>query len=99
MEEHIYYNNLFDCYSDLLTENEVDCFKSYYEEDLTLSEIALNNNVSRAAIHKTVKNVLNKLEIYENSLHLYEIKNTLQESLSNNNVDDIHKIIEKLLDM
>lgn len=97
MEEHIYYNNLFDCYKSLLTENEIECFSSYYEEDLTLSEIADNHNVSRAAIHKTVKNVVEKLESYEHQLHLYEIRLGLQDCLSKIDVDDIHKTIEELL--
>lgn len=97
MEEHVYYNNLFDCYKSLLTENEIECFSSYYEEDLTLSEIADNHKVSRAAIHKTVKNVVEKLEYYEHHLHLYEIRLGLQECLSKKEIESIYRKIEELL--
>lgn len=97
MDEHVYYNNLFDCYKELLTDKEKENFSSYYEEDLTLSEIAINNNISRAAVHKTVKNVLEKLEDYESHLHLWQIKEKLTECLSTNDISKIHKIIEDLL--
>lgn len=99
MEEHIYYNNLFDCYRDLLTENEQTCFSSYYEDDLSLSEIATINKVSRAAIHKTVKNVIEKLENYEHILHLEERKIILEDCLRSNDINEIKEKIEKLLEM
>lgn len=97
MEEHVYYNSLFDCYKDLLTAKECEYFESYYSEDLSLSEIALNTNVSRAAVHKAVKNVIEKLEDYEHSLHLYEINKGLKECLSTNDINVIHEKVEKLL--
>ena len=98
MEEHVYYNNLFDCYKELLTDKEKESFSSYYEEDLTLSEIATNNNISRAAVHKTVKNVLEKLEDYESTLHLYEIKRDLQDCLKINNLEEKNKRITEIID-
>ena len=57
MKDFVYYNNLFDIYGDLLTDNERDNFRDYYQEDLSLSEIAGEKNVSRSAIQKTIKNV------------------------------------------
>lgn len=98
MEEHIYYNGLFDCYGELLTDNEKECFRSYYSEDLSLGEIALNNSVSRSAVHKTVKNVIEKLENYESVLHLYEIKKDLQDCLFINNLDEKNKRITEILE-
>lgn len=97
MEEHIYYNSLFDCYSDLLTDKEKDCFMDYYEEDLSISEIAINKNISRSAVHKKVKTVIEKLEEYENILHLYEMKKSLTSLLNNNDISDIHLKIEEIL--
>ena len=46
-EKYIYYNNLFDIYSELLTDKEKETFSLYYQEDLSLSEIADNNNISK----------------------------------------------------
>ena len=62
MEEFVYYNDLFDIYSDLLTDKEVSTFKDYYQEDLSLSEIADDRDISRSAVQKTVKTVLEKLD-------------------------------------
>lgn len=98
MEEHIYYNGLFDCYADLLTNNEKEYFRSYYREDLSLGEIADNNLVSRSAVHKAVKTVIEKLENYESILHLYEINTDLKECLSSRDISAIHSKIEHILD-
>ena len=92
MEKFVKYNKLFDCYSSLLTEKERACFKDYYEEDLSLQEIAENNNVSRSAIHKTIKNVEEKLGLYEENLKLCKI---IDELKSINDINDIEKIKEK----
>ena len=46
MENREYLNNLFDIYKNLLTEVEQVTFINYYHEDLTLSEIAENRNIS-----------------------------------------------------
>ena len=93
MEDFLYYNDLFDIYGDLLTDNEKENFLEYYQEDLSLSEIASNKNVSRNAIHKTLKIVIDKLNNYEAKLHVYEMKQALNEAIE---LDDITKIKNKL---
>ncbi len=98
MENFIKYNKLFDCYGSLLTENEKNCFKDYYEEDLSLQEIALNNNVSRSAIHKTIKNVEDKLELYEENLKLCNLIDRLKELDCVEDITKIKEEINKILD-
>ena len=85
MEEFVYYNNLFDVYGSLLTEKEQVTFKDYYQEDLSLSEIANENNVSRAAVQKTIKTVLDKLKYYEDMLHVYDKNVKLGKLIEENN--------------
>lgn len=97
MEEFVYYNNLFDIYGDLLTLKEQTTFKDYYQEDLTLSEIANENNISRSAVLKTVKNVLDKLKYYENKLKIYEKNLILQNILNEKDLIVIKNQIEKIL--
>ena len=46
---------LYDLDSNLLTEKQKNYFEDYYFMDLSLAEIAENNNVSRNAIHKRLK--------------------------------------------
>ena len=97
MEEFVYYNNLFDIYGSLLTEKEQVTFKDYYQEDLSLSEIANENNVSRAAVQKTIKTVLDKLKYYEDMLHIYDKNVRLSEILNQNDINLIKNEIEKIL--
>ena len=97
MEEFVYYNNLFDVYASLLTEKEQTTFKDYYQEDLSLSEIANENNVSRAAVQKTIKTVLDKLKYYEDMLHVYDKNVRLGNLLQENNIGVIKNEIEKIL--
>lgn len=97
MEEFVYYNDLFDLYSSLLTEKEQETFRDYYQEDLSLSEIAEENNVSRAAVQKVVKNVLEKLNYYEERLNIYDKNKKIRELLAFSDIDEMKKEIEKIL--
>ena len=63
-EEYIYYNNLFDIYGELLTAREQEIFNLFYEEDLSLGEIATHSNVSKSSIGKNIKVINQKLEKY-----------------------------------
>lgn len=72
MEEIVYLNNLYDCYKLLLTDKQREYFEDYYQNDLSLSEIAENNDVSRNAIHKQVKETVRILKNYESKLKLFE---------------------------
>jgi len=96
MENVIYYNELFEIYSPLLTDNERETFKDYYFEDLSLSEISENKGVSRAAIQKTLKVTIKKLEDFENNLHKHEIIKSLKDILL---VDDKKMIKERITEI
>lgn len=72
LDKKSYYNILYGYYQELFTNKQKEVFNSYYAEDYSLSEIAEDLNVSRNAIWDTLKKVLNKLEEYEEKLHLYK---------------------------
>ena len=93
MNDIIYYNNLFDYYGDLLTLTQINYFKAYYCDNLSLSEISEEYNVSRNAISKTLKEVKDKLDYYESKLHLYHNKEIIITKLDNNNL----KLIEEYI--
>ena len=63
-------NLLMDCYMDLLTDKQQDYLTFYYAEDLSLSEIAEDLNVSRNAVYDNLKRAVHLLEEYEEKLHL-----------------------------
>lgn len=65
-------NLLMDCYLELLTEKQQEYLSLYYEEDLSLSEIAEDLDVSRNAVYDNLKRAVALLEDYESKLHLLE---------------------------
>lgn len=96
MDKIIYLTNLFDYYGELLTDKQQTCFKDYYFNNLTLSEIAENENVSRNAIHKQIKDSENKLLNYEKVLKQYQNSLKIKEIIKDLN-PEIKKQIEELL--
>ena len=98
MEKYIYYGMLLDIYKKLLNDNREDIFKLYYEENLTLQEIADNLNVSKSYIGKVIKETEKKLDDLENDLHLYENKKMLENALNIDDLSEIKKIIRTVLD-
>lgn len=93
----IYLNNLFDYYQKLLTKKEQDIFTLYYEEDLSMQEIADNLNISKSAVGKTLKIVEKKLDNYENTLHLYQNKQKINKLLENNIDNNLLQKINELI--
>ena len=92
----LYYENLFDYYGDLFTDKQKENFIDYYFNNLTLQEIAENNNISRNAVHKNIKDIKEKLDYYESKLNLYKNKVKLEKLIEN--IDsDIKKQIEELI--
>ena len=89
----VYLNDLYDIYGDLLTQKEKNIFEDYYQNDLSLSEISENNNVTRNAIHKSLKTVEEKLNNYESKLNIYKKKQEIIKLLDNKDYDSIYNII------
>lgn len=79
IDKHEYYSNLFDYYEVLFTEKQIEYFKDYYFFDLSLSEIAENHQISRAAVYDVIKKMHDSLDDYENKLGLYKKNNKLIE--------------------
>ncbi|MBQ2910031.1 MAG: DNA-binding protein [Bacilli bacterium] len=86
MEEVLYFNELYDLYSGLLTDKQREYFEDYYFNNLSFSEMAENYDVSRNAIFKQIHIVTDKLKEYESILKLHEKREKLE------------KLIEKVSD-
>lgn len=65
MEKNVRMALLFDFYGELLTDHQRECFSLYYDENLTLSEIAENSGISRQAVRDMVSRSETILEDYE----------------------------------
>lgn len=78
LEKKNHYNLLYGYYQGLFTEKQRAIFDSYYGEDYSLSEIADIFNISRNAVWDALKKMHQKLEEYENILHLVENNQKLE---------------------
>jgi predicted DNA-binding protein YlxM (UPF0122 family) len=56
------YNKLLEVYSELLTPTQQEILDSYFAMNLSLSEIAEERKISRAAVEDTIKKGCKKLE-------------------------------------
>lgn len=90
------YTYLFDYYGELFTDKQKEYFEDYYFNNLTLQEIADNNNISRNAVHKILKDMLKKLDYYEEKLNLYSNKKKIEVIIENLD-EQIKKEIEELI--
>lgn len=96
-------NALFEFYSTLLTEKQMNYIELYYGDDYSLGEIAADYDVSRQAVYDNIKRTEKSLETYERKLHLYsnyvvrtELIKEIKETLSK--TPDVFKQVEGLLD-
>ncbi len=83
MDDIIYYNDLYDLYSGLLTEKQRLYFENYYFDNLSFAEMAENYNVSRNAVFKQLKITKDRLEEYERILKLLEKKKIVEKIVDN----------------
>ena len=79
LEKSIYINELFDLYGSLLTKKQQEIIELYYCDDLSLSEISEQLDVSRNAIYDCLKKGIKQLENYEKELKLHKKEQELEE--------------------
>ncbi|MEG0898646.1 MAG: YlxM family DNA-binding protein [Oscillospiraceae bacterium] len=72
---------LLDFYGDMLTEKQRDVVEFYYNEDLSLAEIAQNCGITRQGVRDSIKRAEAQLIQYEERLGLAERFDKIQSSL------------------
>ena len=77
MENDLYYIDLFEIYKGLLTDNQRETFYSHYFLDLSLAEIAEQQNATRQSVFDAIKKVKNKLLEYEKELKIKATENEI----------------------
>lgn len=88
MEDRVEISILMDFYKPLLTEKQRNIMELYFDDDLSLAEIAELTSTSRQAIHDLIKRCYKQLLSYESKLNL------LQKSM--NREEKIIKLLKKI---
>lgn len=97
MNERDYLIILYDYYGDLLSDDNRRYFEDYYFDNLSLAEIAQNDNVSRNNVHKHLKSCEEKLLFYEEKLGLYKKDKLLKQKIKGIKDVNVRKLIEDIL--
>lgn len=101
LEEFIETANLLDIYSELLSGKQKEYMIDHFENDLSLSEIAKNNNVSRQAIYDNIKRGIAVLNDCENKLGFYSKKKKILKNLEdlreNFSIEKLDRIIDEII--
>lgn len=63
---------LLDCYGTLLTERQRNLLEGYYDEDLSLAELAQPLGISRQAVHDSIRRGERQLEALEAQMGIAE---------------------------
>ena len=77
LDKNIKISILCQIYGKLLTEKQYQVLDDYYNNDLSLSEIAENLNITRQAVRDNIKKGENKLFEYEEKLNV--MKKTMEQ--------------------
>lgn len=85
MEKNVEISVLCQIYGKVLTEKQYEIINDYYNNDLSLSEIAENNGITRQAVRDIIKKSENKLYELEEKISL--MKKIMNEKNIINNIE------------
>ncbi len=97
MDRKVEISMLCEIYGKLLTEKQLNILDNYYNLDLSLSEIAENEGITRQAVRDIIKKGENKLFEFEEKLGIMK-KNMKQEEKIANILSELTKIQTKFTD-
>lgn len=92
MEKNVYRGLLFDFYGELLTEHQKQIYSDHILNDLSYTEIGLNEGISRQAVFDLIKRCDGILKEYEEKLKLVE-----KFLDTNDRISRIHELSEELM--
>lgn len=97
IEENVKLGNLIDIYGDLLSEKQKLAITRYVNADMSLSEIAQDENITRAGVLDAIQKAKQKLYFYEEKLKLCKIKQDLN-AILNSDEKSIKNEIKQLME-
>ena len=102
MEEKVRLGYLYGFYGELLTEHQKKIYEDYILNDLSLSEIAEDEGVSRQAVHDIIKRCNKALSDYEEKLHLLDrfmnIKKKAEDIRDSKDLTVIKRLSEEIIE-
>ena len=104
-EKNLSIISLFDVYGAMLSEQKQKMFELYYGDDLSLSEIAEEMNISRQGVRESLKKCEEQLLHFEEKLGILRKMKTVGEAArelrriggENKDLSDVAKKLESLL--
>ena len=82
MSKNLQISYLLDFYGDMLTDKQQEVMEQYYNDDLSLAEIAANLGITRQGVRDSIKRAESQLLEYEDRLHLAARFRRIEEVLS-----------------
>ena len=86
--------NLFDIYGEMLTQKQQDFICYYYNDDLSLAEIAENEGSTRQGVRDAIKRAEAQLFAFEEHLGLYRRNEALRTGLEE--ISELTKLIDEV---
>lgn len=80
---------LLDIYGDMLTEKQKDTLTLYYDEDLSLTEIAENTGITRQGVHKCIRSA---------EEYLVQLEDTLEYAAKTRKISEILKSMKSIIE-
>lgn len=93
MEKKVEISILLEIYGNLLTEKQKEYMNYYYNEDLSLSEIAENDGITRQAVMRILQKSSKKLEEYEQKLQIMEKQKQIKKYIENKDIEKIENLL------
>ena len=81
MPKNLEISFLLDFYGDMLTDKQRDVVELYYNEDLSLAEIAAHSRITRQGVRDSIKRAESQLLEYESRLKLAQRFRGIRDSL------------------
>lgn len=102
MEKIVEQGLLYDFYGELLTSHQRQIYEDVVFNDLSLSEIAEEQGISRQGVHDLIKRCDRALQKYEEKLHLVEkfrkVKRTVAEIESVSSEENVKLLAKQILE-
>ncbi len=102
MEKIVEQGLLYDFYGELLTEHQKRIYEDVVFQDMSLSEIAEEQGISRQGVHDLIRRCDRTLQNYEDCLHLIEkfqkVKSTVEQIEQLSREDEVKRLARQILE-